>query len=202
MSHQPNFNRLPRLYRWMELVSFGPWLRWCRCAFLGDLLTCRRAVVLGDGDRRFTAWLLKANPAVQIDAIDASSAMLQSLVRRAGPHAGRIRTQVADARGWRPEGRPAKSPENLPLRPGRHAFFPGLLDYRRGPLTGGNPARSCLTVCPVGGLGVCSAGRLVWQAGGRAAGLGALLRLRLAHGAGGSPLAGPRHGPAPGRFLP
>lgn len=114
MSHQPNFNRLPRLYRWMELVSFGPWLWWCRCAFLGDLLTCRRAVVLGDGDRRFTARLLKANPAVQIDAIDASPAMLQSLVRRAGPHAGRIRTQVADARGWRPEGRPAKSPENLP----------------------------------------------------------------------------------------
>ena len=96
----PNFNRLARLYRWMEFFSFGPWLWWTRCAFLGELGSCRRALILGDGDGRFAARLLHANPTVQIDAVDASSAMLKGLRRRAGPHAPRVRTHLADARQW------------------------------------------------------------------------------------------------------
>jgi hypothetical protein len=35
---------------------------------------------------------------VQIDAVDASPAMLRALIHRAGPHAGRVRTHEADAR--------------------------------------------------------------------------------------------------------
>jgi hypothetical protein len=102
MSHPPNFDRLARFYRWMEIFSFGPWLWWCRCAFLGNLSTCRRALVLGDGDGRFTARLLAVNPTLQIDAVDASSAMLKALSSRAAPHAARLRTQLADARCWQP----------------------------------------------------------------------------------------------------
>jgi len=98
MNPPPNFNRLAALYRWMETVSFGPWLGRCRCAFLGEIASCRRALMLGDGDGRFTARLLAANPTVQIDAVDASPAMLCALVRRAGPHAGRVRTHGSDAR--------------------------------------------------------------------------------------------------------
>ncbi|HEV2485203.1 MAG TPA: class I SAM-dependent methyltransferase [Terracidiphilus sp.] len=98
MSAPPNFNRLARLYRWMELLSFGPWLWWCRCAFLGELAKCRRALVIGDGDGRFTARLLRANPNIQIDAVDSSAAMLQSLLRRAGPNVSRVRTYCTDAR--------------------------------------------------------------------------------------------------------
>jgi hypothetical protein len=64
--------------------------------------------VLGDGDGRFTACLLNTNPSVQIRAVDASAAMLRALVRRAGPHAGRVTTQLADARRWRP------NPEDQP----------------------------------------------------------------------------------------
>ncbi len=98
----PNFDRLAKLYRWMEWASFGPWLGWRRCACLGDLLACRRVLVLGDGDGRFTARLLAANPIVRIDAVDASAAMLRALVRQAGPHADRVRTHRADARCWQP----------------------------------------------------------------------------------------------------
>jgi SAM-dependent methyltransferase len=98
----PNFNRLVRLYRWMEIATFGPWLWWCRCAFLDLLVDCRRALVLGDGDGRFTACLLRTNPEIQIEAIDASSAMLEALVRRAGPDASRVYICRADARHWRP----------------------------------------------------------------------------------------------------
>ncbi|WP_058188438.1 class I SAM-dependent methyltransferase [Terracidiphilus gabretensis] len=98
-----NFDRLAGAYRWMEWLSFGPLLQRCRCAFLGELETARRALVLGDGDGRFTAELLRANYAVRVDAVDASPAMLRALVERAGASAGRVRTIVADIRLWRPE---------------------------------------------------------------------------------------------------
>jgi hypothetical protein len=102
MNLPPNLNRLARLYRWMELFSFGPWLWWCRCAYLDDLLGCRHALLLGDGDGRFTARLLGSNPLVEIDAVDASEAMLRALVRHAGPHAPRVRAHCDDVRLWEP----------------------------------------------------------------------------------------------------
>jgi hypothetical protein len=110
MSLPPNFNRLAAVYRWMEWASFGPWLGWCRCAFLPQVTASRSAIVLGDGDGRFTARLLAANPLVQIDAIDASSAMLTALVRRAGPHSTRVHTCLADARTWHPTNGTGFSP--------------------------------------------------------------------------------------------
>jgi SAM-dependent methyltransferase len=99
---QPDFDRLAHVYRWMEWLSFGPFLMRCRCAFLGRLGHYRRALVLGDGDGRFTARLLAHNPAVLVDAADVSPAMLSELTRRAGPHRGRIQIHVADIRAWVP----------------------------------------------------------------------------------------------------
>ena len=96
----PNFDRLAGVYRWMELFSFGPFLHRARCAFLTEIISAPRALILGDGDGRFTAELLQINPRVQIDAVDASPAMLEALVHRAGPDAGRVRTHAADARTW------------------------------------------------------------------------------------------------------
>ncbi|MGH9520664.1 MAG: class I SAM-dependent methyltransferase [Terriglobales bacterium] len=106
MNPPPNLNPLARLYRWMEWFTFGPALDRCRRAFLPDLLASRRALALGDGDGRFTARLLRANPRVHIDAVDASSAMLGLLVRHAGPHAARVRAHCTDARLWQPSGPP------------------------------------------------------------------------------------------------
>jgi SAM-dependent methyltransferase len=100
MNQAPDFNGLARLYRWMEYFSFGPWLALTRRTFLPDLAHVRRALVLGDGDGRFTARLLEENQSVQIDAVDASSAMLHALRRRAGPHAARVRVHLADVRNW------------------------------------------------------------------------------------------------------
>jgi trans-aconitate methyltransferase len=98
----PQFDNLARVYRWMEYLSFGPALSRCRTEFLADLAHCRNALVIGDGDGRFTARLLEANPAIRVDAIDASPAMLRALVRRAGRNAPRVRAEVADARAWYP----------------------------------------------------------------------------------------------------
>lgn len=103
MSVAPNFDRLAKIYRWMELVSFGPLLWRCRCAFLGQISSRRKALVLGDGDGRFTAKVLAENRLILIDAVDASAAMLAVLKRGAGPNASRVTTNLADARFWMPE---------------------------------------------------------------------------------------------------
>jgi hypothetical protein len=57
---------------------------------------------LGDGDSRFTAQLLRTNPAIEIDAVDASPAMLKALLRRAAAHRRRVRIFCADIRRWQP----------------------------------------------------------------------------------------------------
>lgn len=106
MKSPPNFNRLARAYKWMELASFGPWLWRCRCAFLDELRTSCNALILGDGDGRFTAHLLRQISAVQIDAVDASYAMLQVLSRRAGDQSGRVSLHLADARTFKPPNPP------------------------------------------------------------------------------------------------
>ncbi len=104
MSSPPDFNRLALTYRWMEAFSFGPWLWWCRCTWLDSLATHdpKRALVLGDGDGRFTARLLRTSPGLRIDAVDASSAMLRAALKRAGPDAARLRIFLADARQFQP----------------------------------------------------------------------------------------------------
>jgi SAM-dependent methyltransferase len=99
----PDFSPLASLYRWMEWLSFGPFLHRARCAFLSDLTNARNALILGDGDGRFTAALLRANSLVQIDTVDASPAMLRALLHRAGPNAVRIRCHAADARSLQPQ---------------------------------------------------------------------------------------------------
>jgi SAM-dependent methyltransferase len=105
MSSPPRFDRLAGLYRWMELMSFGPWLMRTRMAFL-DELAGQRAVVLGDGDGRFTARLLGRLPELKVDAVDASPAMLAELKRRTGPNRARLTTHEADARFWTPADPP------------------------------------------------------------------------------------------------
>jgi hypothetical protein len=102
----PNFDRLVKLYFWMELSTFGPFLSRCRQAFLSELVSARCAVVLGDGDGRFTSELLRGNSQVQIDAVDVSQAMLDALLHRAGLNAGRVSAHCADAREWQPANPP------------------------------------------------------------------------------------------------
>jgi ubiquinone/menaquinone biosynthesis C-methylase UbiE len=103
----PNFNRLARAYRWMEWASFGPFLGICRSTFLPRLTRCRNALVLGDGDGRFTVQFLRANPDIRVYAVDASPAMLAALIRACGPNEVRLTTEQADLRTWQPRPSPS-----------------------------------------------------------------------------------------------
>lgn len=103
MNATPNFDRIARLYRWMEWFSFGPLLHRTRSAWLRELLESRSALVLGDGDGRFTRDLLGANPHIRVHAVDLSAAMLQELRRRCTPYANRLVTTQANALNFVPD---------------------------------------------------------------------------------------------------
>jgi SAM-dependent methyltransferase len=98
----PDFNHLAQIYRWMEWLTFGPFLQGCRTAFLSSLQQRRRGLVLGDGDGRFTSRLLRTNAHILIDAVDASDAMLSQLTKRVSFNSRRVHTHSADARTFQP----------------------------------------------------------------------------------------------------
>jgi ubiquinone/menaquinone biosynthesis C-methylase UbiE len=103
---QTNFDRVARVYRWMEYATFGSSLESCRNRFLSEVRGCGRALLLGDGDGRFTARLLQENLRVTADAVDSSNAMLDLLrrrINRAGT-GGRLHTYHADVRSFSPQG--------------------------------------------------------------------------------------------------
>lgn len=92
MSRPANFDRVARLYRWAEYAALGRLLEQVRCRFLDRLGGCREALLLGDGDGRFTAALLRAHPQMRATAVDASGAMLRLLAERSGFAAERLHT--------------------------------------------------------------------------------------------------------------
>lgn len=102
----PHFDRLAPWYAALEAVSFGGRLQWCRTALLADAADARRVLILGEGDGRYLAALLAANPAATVDVIDGSPAMVALARRRAGAAAGRVTWHVADARHVAPPSPP------------------------------------------------------------------------------------------------
>jgi SAM-dependent methyltransferase len=93
----PNFDRVARLYRPLEYLTLGRTLERCRLHLLPRLASRTHALVLGDGDGRFLAQLLRQNLLLHADAVDTSAAMLQILQTRCRPAEGRLRTHQADA---------------------------------------------------------------------------------------------------------
>ena len=100
------FDKLARVYRLLEYASFGPLLWKTRTACLPQLCNAQRALILGDGDGRFTAALLHANSSVHVVAVDASRTMLDGLRARvaAQGHASRLQVIHADATTFQPGG--------------------------------------------------------------------------------------------------
>ncbi len=95
-----DFDGVARAYRWMEYLSLGTLLERARFwAVDAEWLDgCRSALVLGDGDGRFTARLMARNRGVQVEAVDASAAMLRLLQQRCAAAHDRLRVRCADAR--------------------------------------------------------------------------------------------------------
>ena len=105
MSTPPSFDRLARLYCWMEYFSFGPYLQQCRKLRVREMVWCRRALVYGDGDGRFLAELARQIPNLQVAAVDASAEMLRQAARRLSSGAP-VRLVHTDALGCNPAAFP------------------------------------------------------------------------------------------------
>jgi ubiquinone/menaquinone biosynthesis C-methylase UbiE len=91
----PNFDRIAPFYRWLEYATLGPLLERTRSHHLPALAGSSQALILGDGDGRFTAALLARYPQLQAHAVDCSARMIALL--RARTHSPKLRTTVADA---------------------------------------------------------------------------------------------------------
>jgi SAM-dependent methyltransferase len=92
MKSTPNFDRIARAYRWCEYLALGPLLQRMRCHFLPQVKHARCALVLGDGDGRFTARLLAQNSDLEALAVDTSARMLHLLRKRCRAFAPRLKT--------------------------------------------------------------------------------------------------------------
>ena len=90
----------------MEYATFAHTLQRVRTARLNQMLSARRALVMGDGDGRFLQALLAANPTVRVDAIDASATMLRLAKQRAASlgseTASRVTWHHANVLLWQP----------------------------------------------------------------------------------------------------
>lgn len=102
-----DFSRVARAYRWMEYASFAKLLERTRFLRLPEMRAARHALVLGDGDGRFLAQLVRVNPRVHVDAVDFSPGMVRLARKRLSKIAGaveRVRWIEQDALEWEPQG--------------------------------------------------------------------------------------------------
>ena len=102
-----NCDLLARWYRWLEYAGFGRALERRRLEFLPRLVHARKVLVLGEGDGRFLAALLRVNRTAEVDYVDGSGGMLDLARRRAQVAEGmgtgeipRVRFHRGDAAAW------------------------------------------------------------------------------------------------------
>ncbi len=99
-----NADPLARVYRWLEYAAFGRALARCRFAHLGALTGARRVLILGEGDGRFVARLLRENRGARVEVVEASGEMVRVAKARVGEDE-RVRWHQTDAvREPLPEG--------------------------------------------------------------------------------------------------
>jgi len=92
------FDRLAPAYRALEFLAFGRDLERARFCLVPHLAGRSRILVLGEGDGRFLARLVEADPQAEIHCIDSSPAMLVlASARASGAGAGsRVTFEQAD----------------------------------------------------------------------------------------------------------
>jgi ubiquinone/menaquinone biosynthesis C-methylase UbiE len=101
-----SFDSISRAYRTLETIAFGGDLQRPRVACLGEIGSPRRALIVGEGNGRFLCELLRNQPSVEVDCVDASRRMLelarQRIERRLPAAAPRVRFLQRDITSWSP----------------------------------------------------------------------------------------------------
>lgn len=99
----PTFDTLAKVYEPLEKISFAGRLQKTRLFCISYTEDLSRALLIGDGDGRFSSKLLAANPHIKIDSVDISRAMLEVSKKRAGSNGNRLYPRLGDATNlWYP----------------------------------------------------------------------------------------------------
>ena len=97
------FCRLAPVYAFLEKIAFGRGLERVRFCLLGELRDCREILLLGEGDGRCLAQVLKVAPQARCHVVDSSPAMLQHAASRlAASDRVRVTFECADVLTWQP----------------------------------------------------------------------------------------------------
>jgi ubiquinone/menaquinone biosynthesis C-methylase UbiE len=96
-----SFDLIAPHYRWLESIPFGHRLQAARIAFLDQVGTPKRALIVGEGDGRFLEVLLRKHPAIIVDCVDASARMLE-LARERVHDVSRVQFLHEDLMAWSP----------------------------------------------------------------------------------------------------
>ncbi len=80
-----NADRIAGSYRWLEYAAFGLALERARFDFLSRAAEARRVLILGEGDGRFLAGLLRCNPQTSVAVVESSGRMIQLARQRVPP---------------------------------------------------------------------------------------------------------------------
>jgi ubiquinone/menaquinone biosynthesis C-methylase UbiE len=104
-----SFEAIAPWYRTLETVAFGNALQRARVACLDDIASARRALIVGEGNGRFLAALLKRQPLVRIDCVDRSQRMLElarrHVLKTAPNEISRVAFLQNDVTAWTPRDR-------------------------------------------------------------------------------------------------
>lgn len=96
------FDRIASLYRWGEVLTFGPYLMRCRMTYLQTLQDASNVLILGDGDGRYTAQLLQTHRHMKVVVVDSSHAMLQQIRSRCQADSHRLTLVQSDVTHYTP----------------------------------------------------------------------------------------------------
>ena len=90
-----NCDRIAPIYQWVEKAAFGGKLQKHRVAFLAAAEDKQRALILGDGDGRFTEALVNTFPELHIDSVEMSLGMVLE-ARKRFPETDKVRVIQSD----------------------------------------------------------------------------------------------------------
>ncbi|MDQ8202523.1 class I SAM-dependent methyltransferase [Pelagicoccus sp. SDUM812003] len=85
-----SFDLIARPYESLEHFYFGDALERMRHAWLPEIGPCEEALLIGDGDGRFSHALLETNTGIRITSIDTSEKMIELARKRCRNHLDRI----------------------------------------------------------------------------------------------------------------
>jgi ubiquinone/menaquinone biosynthesis C-methylase UbiE len=95
-----SFDAVAPWYRTLETIAFGSALQRARVACLAEIGSPRHALIVGEGNGRFLAELLRTQPGIQVDCVDASERMLKLARQRVVSEINRVRFLHRDIRAW------------------------------------------------------------------------------------------------------